>query len=272
MLNQGYPNLEYIIMDGGSSDNSVEIIKKYEKYLTYWTSEKDGGQYDAISRGFARSTGDILAWLNSDDLYCPWSLRTVGEVFAQLPEVQWLSTLFPGLADSAGHCLGFNHAAGYARQAFLDGAYLPPYSRSICWIQQESTFWRRGLWVKAGGIDAGMKLAADFDLWSRFYRHADLYGLSSPLACFRLQDQQKSMRMEEYLDEAVGSLDSLRQYFHWKPSLLRRVALKLRINEIPMLRSLLTSRYHYQGQKIERDDPRRRDAKWVVEEHTFFHR
>lgn len=81
VLEQGYPNLEYIIIDGRSSDNSVEIIKKYEKYLKYWVSEEDHGQSHAINKGFAHATGDLLAWLNSDDYYAPGALKMVAEVY-----------------------------------------------------------------------------------------------------------------------------------------------------------------------------------------------
>ena len=72
VISQNYPDLEYIIIDGGSTDGSVEIIKKYEQYLTYWISEPDNGQSDALNKGFTRATGDIYGWLNSDDLYKDW--------------------------------------------------------------------------------------------------------------------------------------------------------------------------------------------------------
>src|SRR5688500_12214725 len=73
VLDQQYPNLEYIIIDGGSTDNSIEIIRKYEKHLAYWISEPDKGMYDAINKGFSRATGEVMAWLNSDDTYFPWA-------------------------------------------------------------------------------------------------------------------------------------------------------------------------------------------------------
>lgn len=99
ILTQNYPNLQYIIIDGGSTDGSVEIIKKYEKYLHFWCSEPDAGQYDAINKGFARSSGEIMAWLNSDDMYCPWVFKTVADVMSDFSEIEWLTTLNPGLWD-----------------------------------------------------------------------------------------------------------------------------------------------------------------------------
>src|SRR5215204_5758135 len=87
VINQNYPNLEYIVIDGGSTDGSVEIIKKYEQYFSYWVSEPDKGHADALNKGFAKATGEVMAWINSDDKYFPWTFATVAEVYSQFPEV-----------------------------------------------------------------------------------------------------------------------------------------------------------------------------------------
>src|SRR5581483_9634111 len=171
VLSQNYPNLEYIIIDGGSSDSSVSIIKKYESRLAYWSSEPDGGQYHAINKGFARATGEIMGWLNSDDLLFPWALRVVGAIMSDQPEVEWLSTLQPASVDAEGYLNRLSYFRGFSREAFLDGRYLPSTCPSpFGWIQQESTFWRTGLWRRSGGLNASeFDLAGDFDLWARFF-------------------------------------------------------------------------------------------------------
>ena len=91
VLTQSYPCVEYVVIDGASSDDSVEIIRKYAGQLTYWVSETDKGQYDAINKGFARTTGEIMAWLNSDDMYTPWALTVVADIFRLFPHVEWIT-------------------------------------------------------------------------------------------------------------------------------------------------------------------------------------
>jgi glycosyltransferase involved in cell wall biosynthesis len=90
VLNQDYPNLEYIVLDGGSTDGSIDILKKYEKYFAYWRTHPDDGQSAAIIEGFQKSTGDILCWLNSDDFLAPGALALVGEYFQEHPEAEFL--------------------------------------------------------------------------------------------------------------------------------------------------------------------------------------
>ncbi|HRJ23412.1 MAG TPA: glycosyltransferase [Thauera sp.] len=195
VLEQGYPNLEYIIMDGGSTDRSVEIIKKYEKYLTYWQSQRDGGQYQAINEGFRRSTGSIMAWINSDDKYHPGSFRTVADAFISHPEVSWL-TGRPSTWNEQGDLADVRMMRTFTRDDYLDPA-LDTY------IQQESTFWRRDLWEKSGGaINDEFDYAGDFELWLRFFDHAQLHLVDALLAGFRYHAAQKTaVASERYLEE-----------------------------------------------------------------------
>ena len=223
ILDQGYANLEYIIIDGGSSDESVKIIKKYEKSLSFWCSEPDGGHYAAVNKGFKQATGDVFAWLNSDDIYCPWALKTVGSVFGQLPEVNWLTTLTPLTWDEQDYCSKVEPIPGFSKKAFLNGTNLP---WDGTWtIQQESTFWRRSLWDSVGGINLAFQLAGDFDLWARFFKKTELYGIDSPLGGFRIHRQQRSHQVTKYREEALRSLIALRKEVGWiekiRPSRLR---------------------------------------------------
>lgn len=273
ILSQHYPNLEYIIIDGGSTDNSIEIIKKYESYIHYWCSEPDRGQYDAINKGFAHSTGEIMAWLNSDDLYYPWTFKTVGSIFSELPQVEWLTTLTQGAWDWDGFCIGFSPVPGYSREAFLDGCYLPwnKWGKGgIAWMSQESTFWKRSLWEKVGScILSEFQLAGDFDLWSRFYRYADLYATSSPLAGFRTQKNQKSRQMEDYVAEAEKSLAGTREALNWSPSFLRNLGFNLKLHRFPKLREIVESTYGYQGKRIVKRNQDSPNGYWEIEEYNF---
>jgi glycosyltransferase involved in cell wall biosynthesis len=195
VLSQDYPNLEYIIIDGGSTDNSVAIIKKYENQLTYWVSEPDNSLYDAVQKGFDQSTGEIMAWINSDDLYHPKAFFTVAEIF-NLNGVNWLQGI-PTVFDEKDRTV---YVSPIKRWSKLDY-----YLGNFQWIQQESVFWRRSLWVASGNkINTKMKYAGDFELWLRFFRHEKLFVTSALLGGFRQRAQgQLSMDfLNEYVMEA----------------------------------------------------------------------
>lgn len=199
VLNQGYPNLEYIIIDGGSTDNSVEIIKKYADKISYWVSEPDNGQYHAVEKGLNKCTGDIIAWINSDDKYVDKAFETVAGVFNQYPEVNWLMGI-PGEFTNEG--LPVNRIslpwARWSKYRYL--------TNDFQFIQQESSFWRRKVWEDAGNkMDETVKYAGDMELWARFFRKEKLYTVTSNLAGFRHRNENQVSKtfMNEYLSECL---------------------------------------------------------------------
>ena len=201
VINQQYPNLEYIIIDGGSTDASVEIIKKYQDNIHYWISEKDKGMYDAINKGFSRSTGKIMCWINSDDVLWDGALMYVGNLLSLNPDIKWLQG-WPTVIDEEGKII-FQRKPVYSRFYF----YLKRYERTFSFIQQESTFWTRETWEKAGGvINREYTIAGDFDLWMRFFRTEKLYCTKVRLAAFRKRKGQQSGNADLYLKEAALSV------------------------------------------------------------------
>jgi glycosyltransferase involved in cell wall biosynthesis len=215
VLSQNYGSVEYVVIDGASSDDSAEIIRKYADRLTYWVSEADKGQYDAINKGFARTTGEIMAWLNSDDKYTPWALTVVADIFRSFPHVEWITSVHPIRWNARGQAVVVDFTGGFNRQSFFQGGNFPGKgSHGRRWIQQESTFWRRSLWERAGGrLDCSLDVAADFELWARLFEHANLYGVSALLGGFREHGDQKSVHQrEQYLREAD---QTLRRYGKW---------------------------------------------------------
>jgi glycosyltransferase involved in cell wall biosynthesis len=199
VLSQNYPNLEYVVMDGGSSDNSEAIIRKYEKYLTYWQSKPDGGQYRAIDDGFRRTTGEIMAWLNSDDKYHHHAFFKVAWLFSRCEKIEWLTGRHSYWGKS-GELLDVyaGDLPRFDRAGHLNGQYMQIS------IQQESTFWRRSLWERAGNcLRSDLDYAGDLELWTRFYRFAPLHVADHLLGGYRKHGNQKAvLHHDRYLAEA----------------------------------------------------------------------
>jgi glycosyltransferase involved in cell wall biosynthesis len=184
VLQQGYPNLEYIVVDDGSTDGTVEIIRKYERELTCWFSQENRGLYAALNAGFARSSGEIMGWINANDKFHTGGLSVVGSVFSAFAEVEWITgraTMF----NDAGMTIEVQDVPRWSRNRFLAGA-----NRHI---QQESTFWRRGLWERAGGaLSTEYRAEGDFELWTRFFRHAKIYPVDSLIGGWRFHENSLS--------------------------------------------------------------------------------
>lgn len=186
VLNQNYPNLEYIIIDGGSTDGSVDIIRKYEKYLTYWVSEPDEGQSYALNKGFAMSTGDILAWLNSDDMYLPGALFKVAEIFRKDPD----TTLVYGdyiKVDADDRCIALRRKPSFDYHICL-------YACDI--LIQPASFFNCKAFFEVGGIDADFNYTMDYDLIMKLARHGEFLHTRSYLACYRLHATSKTVALE----------------------------------------------------------------------------
>ena len=185
VLNQNYPNLEYIIIDGGSTDGSLEIIKKYEKYLSYWVSEKDEGQSDAINKGFQKSSGEILAWLNSDDLYLPNTLLKIKNVFTKYKEITFLY----------GHSLLINSKNNITRNLYTVPQTYNSYIYNEGNIFQGTVFWRRNIFYKYRMLDKKLEFAMEYKLFDNFFKNEKGYFVNDILAAYRLHKKAKSYQI-----------------------------------------------------------------------------
>lgn len=188
VLMQDYSNLEYIIVDGGSSDGSVEVIKKYEKRLAWWVSEKDRGQTDAINKGFARTRGEIIAWLNSDDTYEPGAIREAAEYFVRHPEIS-------AVYSQANYINENDKIIGRFPAAQTDYKKL---RRGFVHVPQQACFFRADIWKKIGPLDASFYFAMDYDLWVRLAKEAPMaYIPEKTWANFRLHSDAKTISADD---------------------------------------------------------------------------
>jgi glycosyltransferase involved in cell wall biosynthesis len=208
VLEQNDPSLEYVVADGGSTDESANVIERHAPRLTAWWSEPDAGHADAVNRGFARTSGEVMGWLNSDDRLLPRALEVVRELFTRFPEVQWLTSGCPVMLDEEGRMVRVGRTFGFAREPYLLGLNgLRPWSRRY-FVQQESTFWRRWLWEAVGGsLDPSFEPASDFELWRRFFDHAELWTVDTVIGAFRVHGAQRTAsQLDAYREQAYRAL------------------------------------------------------------------
>jgi len=187
VLNQDYPSIEYIIIDGGSSDESVQIINKYAKNISYWESKKDEGQTDAINKGFSHATGEIFAWINSDDTYNPGAIRSAVSYLSNHQEI--------GLVY--GDC---NFIDGNDRVIGRFNSKQTNYlrlRRGFVHIPQQSSFWKAELWHQVKPLDTSIYFAMDYDLWLKLARISTIKYFPELWANFRLHGDTKTISEDD---------------------------------------------------------------------------
>lgn len=194
VLNQGYPNLEFIIVDGGSTDGSVEIIKKYSRHIAYWHSGPDAGQSDALNHGFSKATGEIVGWMNSDDLYLPGTFESVVGTFRANREAgilfgDWWEIDSDDKVTNLYYAFDFN-----LRHFIYEGFHL----------NSQAMFLRREVYRRFGEFDVKLHRTMDYDFILRLgltEGQAAFTRISQPLACFRRHEEQKTMGFDHIVDD-----------------------------------------------------------------------
>lgn len=268
VLSGGYSNLEYMIMDGGSTDDSAAVMAQYSNEIAYSRSSRDSGPYAAVNEGFARATGDIMAWLNSGDLYYPWTLRIVAEIFEQYPEVEWIMGAPAKVQDRGVHMVAM--VRPFPRDFLRLGLFA---GGEFGIVQQESCFWRRSLWQRAGArLEERYSLAADFELWTRFANHAELYCCDALLSGFSIDGKNRSLQAADSynseVSEVVASLDM--DASCQRKKVLGAVARFGGFRNIPVLRGLARRAlgiHRWGGQIIRRDFC---DQRYRLEQRPFW--
>jgi glycosyltransferase involved in cell wall biosynthesis len=187
VLSQDYPSVEYLIVDGGSADDTVNIIKRYESKLAWWMSEKDGGQTDAINKGFARAKGDIIAWNNSDDTYEPGAVTAAVKYLQDHPE----------LGMVYGDCNYINESGRVIGKFKASQTNYRLLRRGYTRIPQQTMFFRAGLWQEVGPLDPSYYFAMDYDLWTRIAARTEIKYLPQTWANFRLHTSGKTILADD---------------------------------------------------------------------------
>lgn len=207
VLLQAYPNLEYMIFDGGSTDESVSIIEKYSKWVTYWVSEKDDGQAAVINDGFKRSTGEILAWVNSDDALLPNSLVKVASYFQNQPDWQWLYGRAKIINENSEQMHDAYWVQKWEAKLFL--------SRDI--MVQPAVFWRRSLWQAAGLLETNYNWGFDWEWFIRASYVAEPHYVPDTFALARVTEDTKTMSGGAKRRAEVAAI-SRRHGGFWQPT------------------------------------------------------
>jgi glycosyltransferase involved in cell wall biosynthesis len=187
VLEQDYPEVEYLVIDGGSTDGSLEIIKRHQKKLAYWVSEPDQGQTDAINKGFSKAKGEIFAWLNSDDLFLPGTITRAVNYLIAHPETGMVYG-DADFIDESGNVIGHFPARQTDYRRLRQG---------YVHIPQQSAFFRASLWKRVGPLDPSFYFAMDYDLWVRIARQARIAYVPDLWSLFRLHRDAKTIMSDD---------------------------------------------------------------------------
>lgn len=206
VLSQDYPNIEYIVIDGASTDNTVEILKSYGERIR-WISEKDNGQTDAIKKGFEISTGEVIAWLNSDDLYLPEAVSKVVEIFKDNPGAAMVYGKSYYIDEEGGR-------VGEYPTGPVDQKRLPEFN----FISQPSAFLKRDAYISVGGLDEGLHYGMDYDLWARLSKKYDLKYIDDYLSLYRLHAESKTVAEHHQLNNSKEILEITLKNFGRAPA------------------------------------------------------
>ena len=204
---QNYKNLQLIVMDGASTDGTKEFLELHKDKIDIFISEKDNGQYHAIQKGMSLATGEVVSWLNADDIYFPWTFNRVNLFFQSFEKINWIVGL-PSFLDCSGNITHiYNNLSARPNKLIRNGAFR---NNVFGYLQQESMFFRKSLWDKIGGLDLNYNLAADFELWTRFATISSVISVNIPLSGFRIDDNSRSKKYiriyEQEVDQILKSL------------------------------------------------------------------
>ena len=230
---QDYQNLQLIVVDGGSTDGTKEFLYQNSNKIDILISEKDDGQYHAIQKGMDLANGDVVSWLNADDVYFPWTFKSVNRCFAMNYSVNWIAGL-PSFLDAGGDLSHiFNNVSSRPRDIIRKGGFR---SNVYGYLQQESMFFKKSLLDSVGGLNLEYELASDFELWLKFADKTDIVSVNLPLAAFRINPNSRSkILVNDYVKEVRSVLDEVGNHF-------KIIELLSRVNSLNKLIRSLTWR------------------------------